>query len=238
MMQVCKRCSQSTVKLNHKCSESEEEYEGNYEVIDPNVHEDKEECIIELNVEDVANALASEHLFGEPSFIRTLDIKAMNAPKFPEYANTDGEFVVEMEFHLREFVIKLVKYYTLHRGVDCQDGNNNIVHIAFALFEALFGVWWWTSIGSYDNKPSGLHQQSVEEAYNLPVTSLVKTNFYRLNELFTRKRAEGESRIRAGHVFSKSVTEKIQESLVASGNIMLIALIDRMTFCLLWKLTP
>ncbi|RYR73325.1 hypothetical protein Ahy_A02g007688 [Arachis hypogaea] len=92
------------------------------------------------------------------------------------------------------------------------------------IIRTLFGVWWWTSIGSYDNKPSGLHQQSVEEAYNLPVTSLVKTNFYRLNELFTRKRAEGESRIRAGHVFSKSVTEKIQESLVASGNIIWIRL--------------
>ncbi|XP_016195616.1 uncharacterized protein LOC107636633 [Arachis ipaensis] len=41
---------------------------------------------------------------------------------------------------------------------------------------------------------------------NFPVTALVKATFYRLNELFTRKRAEAEARINAGHVFSELLT--------------------------------
>ncbi|XP_020978007.1 uncharacterized protein LOC110271427 [Arachis ipaensis] len=46
----------------------------------------------------------------------------------------------------------------------------------------------------------------LKGARNLPVTALVKATFYRLNELFTRKRAEAEARINAGHVFSELVT--------------------------------
>ncbi|RYR03168.1 hypothetical protein Ahy_B06g082006 [Arachis hypogaea] len=106
-------------------SKSKEEYdEGNYEVIDPNADEDQAGYTIESDVKDVANALASEHLFGEPSFMYALDLDAMNAPEFPDYANADppvvanGEFVVEMEFNSRKVVIKAVKDYTIHRGVD------------------------------------------------------------------------------------------------------------------------
>ncbi|RYR15925.1 hypothetical protein Ahy_B04g072892 [Arachis hypogaea] len=63
----------------------------------------------------MANVLASEHPFGEPSFMRTLDLDAMNVPEFPEYANedppmvADGELVMEMEFNSREVVIKLIR---------------------------------------------------------------------------------------------------------------------------------
>ncbi|XP_025637535.1 uncharacterized protein [Arachis hypogaea] len=40
----------------------------------------------------------------------------------------------------------------------------------------------------------------LKGARNLPITALVKATFYKLNELFTRKRAEAEARINAGHV--------------------------------------
>ncbi|RYQ99286.1 hypothetical protein Ahy_B07g087194 [Arachis hypogaea] len=52
-------------------------------------------------------------------------------------------------------------------------------------------------------------------ARNLPTTALVKATFYRLNELFTRKKAEAESRISARHVFSKVVTVKLHANQLA-----------------------
>ncbi|XP_072066663.1 uncharacterized protein [Arachis hypogaea] len=59
----------------------------------------------------------------------------------------------------------------------------------------------------------------LKGACNLPITALVKATFYRLNELFTRKRAEAEARINAGHVFSELVTTKLHANQLASGNI-------------------
>ncbi|RYQ96782.1 hypothetical protein Ahy_B08g092656 [Arachis hypogaea] len=59
----------------------------------------------------------------------------------------------------------------------------------------------------------------LKGARNLPVTALVKVTFYRLNELFTRKRTEAEARINAGHVFSDVVTSKLHANQLASRNI-------------------
>ncbi|XP_029146891.1 uncharacterized protein [Arachis hypogaea] len=59
----------------------------------------------------------------------------------------------------------------------------------------------------------------LKGARNLPITALVKVTFYRLNELFTRKRAEAKPRITAGHVFSELVTSKLHVNQLASGNI-------------------
>ncbi|RYR13239.1 hypothetical protein Ahy_B04g070342 isoform H [Arachis hypogaea] len=66
----------------------------------------------------------------------------------------------------------------------------------------------------------------LKDARNLPITALVKATFYRLNELFTRKRAEAESRINAGHVFSDIVTSKLHANQIASGNIQ-VSCFDR-----------
>ncbi|XP_057724141.1 uncharacterized protein LOC130940106 [Arachis stenosperma] len=66
----------------------------------------------------------------------------------------------------------------------------------------------------------------LKEARNLPVTALVKATFYRLNELFTRKRAEAEARINAGHVFSELVTSKLHANQRAAGNIQ-VSCFDR-----------
>ncbi|XP_025651750.1 uncharacterized protein [Arachis hypogaea] len=59
----------------------------------------------------------------------------------------------------------------------------------------------------------------LKGARNLPITALVKAIFYRLNKLFTRKRAEAEARITTGHVFSELVTSKLHANQLASGKI-------------------
>ncbi|XP_057755681.1 uncharacterized protein LOC130974854 [Arachis stenosperma] len=100
-------------------NDSEEEFEANYEV-------DDEDLAGNPAVQNEANAIVSQHTFGVPSFMRTLDLEAMHVPKFPEYANMgegnvapeDGEFSVEIEFGSRESVISAIKSYTISRGVD------------------------------------------------------------------------------------------------------------------------
>ncbi|XP_072059669.1 uncharacterized protein [Arachis hypogaea] len=67
----------------------------------------------------------------------------------------------------------------------------------------------------------------LKGARNLPITALVKATFYRLNELFTRKRAEAEARISAGHVFSDVVSSKLHANQLASGNIQ-VSCFDRL----------
>ncbi|QHO43549.1 uncharacterized protein DS421_5g163690 [Arachis hypogaea] len=66
----------------------------------------------------------------------------------------------------------------------------------------------------------------LKGARNLPVTALVKATFYRLNELFTRKRAKAEARINDGLVFSELVTTKVHANQRASGNIQ-VSCFDR-----------
>ncbi|XP_025675666.1 uncharacterized protein [Arachis hypogaea] len=105
-------------------SDSEEEFESNYEVVGPDGDEDQGDSNVAPNVADVANALANEHLFEESSFMRDLDLKTMHAPEFSEYMNAeipfvaDGEFAVGMKFSCREAVIRAMKDYTIQRGVD------------------------------------------------------------------------------------------------------------------------
>ncbi|XP_029145239.1 uncharacterized protein [Arachis hypogaea] len=66
----------------------------------------------------------------------------------------------------------------------------------------------------------------LKGARNLPVTTLVKATFYRLNALFTRKRAEVEARISAGQLFSEYATQKILSNQRSVGNIQ-VNLFDR-----------
>ncbi|RYQ82968.1 hypothetical protein Ahy_B10g101577 [Arachis hypogaea] len=105
-------------------SDSEEEFESNYEFAVPDGDEDQGERTMCPDVTEVANALANEVPFEEPSFMRVLDLEAMHVPEFPEYMTAeipmvaDGEFVVGMEFSSREAVIKAVKEYTIRRSVD------------------------------------------------------------------------------------------------------------------------
>ncbi|RYR63115.1 hypothetical protein Ahy_A04g020904 [Arachis hypogaea] len=59
----------------------------------------------------------------------------------------------------------------------------------------------------------------LKGARNLPIIVLVKVTFYRLNELFTRKKVEAEVRINADHIFSELVTSKLHANQLAAGNI-------------------
>ncbi|XP_052117570.1 uncharacterized protein LOC127747570 [Arachis duranensis] len=103
--------------------ELEDEFEANYKVDDKN---DDGDLVGNPAVQDEANAIVSQHPFGVPSFMWTLDLEAMYPPEFPEYANTgegnvaaeDGEFSVGIEFGSRESVISAIKSYTISRGVD------------------------------------------------------------------------------------------------------------------------
>ncbi|XP_016192012.1 uncharacterized protein LOC107632888 [Arachis ipaensis] len=77
------------------------------------------------DVAEVTNVLANQQPFQEPSFTRSLDLEAMHAPEFPQYMNTaklpivvDSEFTVGMKFSSREAIIKVMKDYTIRRGVD------------------------------------------------------------------------------------------------------------------------
>ncbi|XP_025638483.1 uncharacterized protein [Arachis hypogaea] len=105
-------------------TESDEEFEGNYEVVGPTENVEEDEIMVERDVADVANALTGQHPYGEPSFMHALNLDAMHAPEFSEYVNTApvivaaGEFAVGMEFNSREVVIPSVKEYTIRRGVD------------------------------------------------------------------------------------------------------------------------
>ncbi|XP_057761939.1 uncharacterized protein LOC130982095 [Arachis stenosperma] len=104
-------------------NDSEEEFEANNEVDDKN---DDRDLTGNPAVQNEANAIVSEHSFGVPFFMRTLDLEAIHAPEFSEYANTgegnavaeDGEFSVGMEFGSRKSVISAIKSYTISRGVD------------------------------------------------------------------------------------------------------------------------
>ncbi|RYR10380.1 hypothetical protein Ahy_B05g078841 [Arachis hypogaea] len=101
---------------------SEKEFEANYEVNDENNDGD---LAGNLAVQNEADMIVSQHRFGVLSFMQTLDLEAMHALEFFEYANIgegnvaaeDGEISVGMEFGSRESVISAIKSYTISRGV-------------------------------------------------------------------------------------------------------------------------
>nr|XP_025611390.1 uncharacterized protein LOC112704016 [Arachis hypogaea] len=107
-------------------TDSEEEFESNYQFVGPDGDggEDQGEGATAPDVTEVANALANDEPFEEPSFMRVLDLEAMHVPEFPGYMTAeipivaDGEFAVGMEFGSREAVIKAIKEYTIRRSVD------------------------------------------------------------------------------------------------------------------------
>ncbi|XP_072087355.1 uncharacterized protein [Arachis hypogaea] len=98
-------------------TESDEEFEGNYEVVGLTEDVKEDDISVEGDVADIANALVNQHSSGESSFMHTLNLNAMHVPEFSEYVNrvstivVDGEFVVGMEFNSRETVIAAVKEY-------------------------------------------------------------------------------------------------------------------------------
>ncbi|RYQ93458.1 hypothetical protein Ahy_B09g099731 [Arachis hypogaea] len=105
-------------------SDSEEEFESNYECVGADGVEAHGDGTMDPDVTEVADALANDMPFAEPSFMRVLDLKAMHVPEYPEYMTADvpivadGEFAVGMEFSSWEAVIKAIKEYSIRRSVD------------------------------------------------------------------------------------------------------------------------
>ncbi|RYR72688.1 hypothetical protein Ahy_A02g006915 [Arachis hypogaea] len=66
-------------------SDSEEDFESNYEFVVPDGDEDQGDRTMCPDVTEVANALTNGVPFEEPSFMRVLDLEAMHVPEFPEY---------------------------------------------------------------------------------------------------------------------------------------------------------
>ncbi|RYR39371.1 hypothetical protein Ahy_A09g044884 [Arachis hypogaea] len=102
-------------------SESEEDFKATYEAGD-----EDEEC-------DVGVKTAAENIVVHPSisqpmnvlpFVHELDLDAMHAPEFLEYANIgvadpeDREFRIGMEYRSRKSVVAAIRSYTISRGVD------------------------------------------------------------------------------------------------------------------------
>ncbi|RYQ80526.1 hypothetical protein Ahy_Scaffold1g106883 isoform A [Arachis hypogaea] len=75
------------IELEDYNSESEDEFESNYEIVGPGEDEEAAVGAMNADVAEVANALANPHPFQEPSFMRSLDLGAMHAPEFSQYMN-------------------------------------------------------------------------------------------------------------------------------------------------------
>ncbi|RYR21106.1 hypothetical protein Ahy_B03g066363 [Arachis hypogaea] len=203
--------------------DSGKKFESNYEIVGPDGDEDQGNDTMEANVIDVANVLGNEHPFEEPSFMRTFNLEAMHAPEFPKYMNADGEFAVEMKFSSKKTVIIVMKDYTIRRGVDYRVYESELLTFYAKIFED----------GSRGHTTMNLVEciNSVfKGACNFPITALVKATFYMFNELFTRKRAEAEAWINAGHVFSNLVTSKLHANQLPSRNIQVNYFAGRMKY--------
>ncbi|RYR08006.1 hypothetical protein Ahy_B05g075529 [Arachis hypogaea] len=110
------------IELEDYNSDGEEEFESNYEVVDSGVDEGQDDNTMATDVADVANVLANQHPFEEPTFMQLLNLEVMHAPEFSQYINTaefpiltDGKFTMGMKFSSREAVIKAMKDYTILR---------------------------------------------------------------------------------------------------------------------------
>ncbi|XP_072087244.1 uncharacterized protein [Arachis hypogaea] len=60
----------------------------------------------------------------------------------------------------------------------------------------------------------------LKGARNLPVTALVRSTFYQLNGLFTRKSTEAHERLCNGFTYSEFSTKRVEESFRRAGNIV------------------
>ncbi|XP_025692816.1 uncharacterized protein [Arachis hypogaea] len=60
----------------------------------------------------------------------------------------------------------------------------------------------------------------LKGARNLPVTAIVRSTFYRLNELVTRKSTEAHEHVRNGFTYSEFATKRVEESFRRAGNVV------------------
>nr|XP_029150126.1 zinc finger protein 526-like [Arachis hypogaea] len=108
---------------------SEEEFEANYEVAD---EKDDGDPVGNSAVQNEAHAIVSQHPFGVPSFVQTLDLEAMHAPKFPKYVNmgegnvaAEDELYVEFEQHMGLDAVGKKVNVDEFENIDWKEDNNN-----------------------------------------------------------------------------------------------------------------
>ncbi|XP_015971841.1 uncharacterized protein LOC107495244 [Arachis duranensis] len=97
-------------------SDSEEDFEATYE----GGNEDEDGDVgVEATAENVVVHPWSSQPMYVPPFMRELDLDAMHAPEFSEYANIeDGEFQIGMEYSSRKSVVATIRSYTICKGVN------------------------------------------------------------------------------------------------------------------------
>ncbi|RYR40083.1 hypothetical protein Ahy_A09g045756 [Arachis hypogaea] len=227
-------------------SDSEEDFEATYEVGD----EDEDGDVgVEAAAENVVVHPSSSQPMGVPPFMRELDLDAMHAPEFPEYANIgiadpeNGEFRIGMEYSSRKhigsnflrafkvpYLQKLVVNIRYSRTVE--EYNINYKRLeergeTYARWCDAIGLRHWVLVFDEGHRWGHMTTNLVEcinsvlkGARNLPVLALVRATYYRLNELFTRKSAETHERKRAGFMYSTFAQQWIEASMQQAGNIV------------------
>ncbi|RYR61909.1 hypothetical protein Ahy_A04g019159 [Arachis hypogaea] len=296
--------------------DSEKEFEANYKVDDEN---DDRDLAANPAMPNEAHAVINQQPFGVPSFMQTLDLEAMHAPEFPEYANM-GEGNVAAECLIRKKACWEIRRYngkhTCTMGMISHDhtklDSDTIVDAIRTLVEAdslinvksiiaklqsrfnytinyykawlakqkyvvkVFGGWevsyqtlpvwlkamtakiprteqeynknyqrlrergeaytqWCDEIGvqrwvlAFDRGHRWGHMTAnlvecinsvLKGARNLPVTAIVRSTFYRLNELVTRKSTEAHEHVRNGFTYSEFATKRVEESFRRAGNVV------------------
>ncbi|RYR68857.1 hypothetical protein Ahy_A03g015346 [Arachis hypogaea] len=202
-------------------TESDEEFEGNYEIVGPTEDMEEDDISVERDVANVANVLVDQHSSGEPSqycwVIRRYNGShtCIKSTISQDHAKLDSGY----SRIVREFNMHYERY--CERGVAYKQWLDNIPRSQYSLAYDKGHCW-----GHMTTNLVECIKEVLKGARNLLVTALVKATFYRLNTLFTRKRAEAEARISVDHLFSEYATEKIQFNQTASGNIQ-VNLFDR-----------
>ncbi|RYR66280.1 hypothetical protein Ahy_A03g012259 [Arachis hypogaea] len=102
-------------------SDNEEKFEATYEAGD----EDEDGDVgVEAAAKNVMVHPSVSQPMNVPPFMLNLDLDAMHALEFPEYANIgiadpeDGEFRIGMKYSSRKSVVTAIRSYTISRGVD------------------------------------------------------------------------------------------------------------------------
>ncbi|MED6127875.1 hypothetical protein PIB30_092241 [Stylosanthes scabra] len=80
-----------------------------------------------------------------------------------------------------------------------------------------FGIRWRSPMRPDDYEPGGV---LLKDTHLLPVAALVRTTFYRMDELFVRKATDADHWIRNGCSFSEFATKQVEENLRYVGNII------------------
>ncbi|RYR10330.1 hypothetical protein Ahy_B05g078802 [Arachis hypogaea] len=114
-------------------NDGEEEFEANYEVDDEN---DDEDLAGNPALQNEADAIVSQHPFSVPSFMRILDLEAMHALEFPEYANMGegnvatevGYFRIEQEYNKNYQRLKEQEFATKRVDESFRRAGNIVVN--------------------------------------------------------------------------------------------------------------